>query len=249
MITNSPFLAHGINHLSASQVNSWVSDPAGYLAALAGMKSQWGPAAWRGTASEHGMWKAITKHTTGITEALHKFDEEVLDNSPIYAPSTVEKQRSDVPLYVEHGANFYRTLGELEYYQTKVVVEFEELEIPFVGYVDFIFKDSIRDCKTAARKPSQMTESARRQLAIYALAYPDHEVWVDYVTPREVVSYKHTDIKKYQNQVLQIALGLRKFLAISDDPKELCSMFYPDTDDWRWNADMVAQANKIWSHS
>ncbi len=248
MITNSPFEAHGITHLSASQINSWVSDPAGYLGGLAGLTSVFGPAAWRGTASEKGIHDVIANGTDGMEAALNSFDNEAEENGPIFAKATVNKERASIPYYIAHGSSLYKNLGELVDYQAKIVVEFDELEIPFVGYVDFVFEKSIRDTKTANRKPSQMTAAASRQLSIYAMAYPEHHVWVDYITPREVISYKHTTIKKYQKQVLQIALGLRKFLAISNDPLELCSMLYPNTDDWRWNKDMVGQVKKIWRY-
>ena len=248
MITNSPFATHGINHLSASQINSWVANPAGYLAQLAGMTYKVGPAAWRGTASEVGIHDVITGGDNPLKKALGKFDSEAIENGPIYSEKAVAKERSSITNYMFNGAELYRNLGKLEDYQTKIVVEFDELEIPFVGYVDFVFEKSIRDTKTTNRKPSKINESACRQLSIYALAYPDHHVWVDYITPREAVSYKLTKPKEYQDQVLKIALGLRKFLALSNDPLELCSMIHPDFDDWRWNADMQSQANEIWGY-
>ena len=247
MPSNSPFENHGITHLSASQINSWIGDPAGYLAGLAGLTSRFGPAAWRGTAVEKGIQAAVTGDPDYLLVARASFEKENIANQGFFADVTINKEYSAMDDYIRHGLSLYNNFGPPAFYQQKIVHELDDLEIPFVGYIDFLYDDQIRDTKTTARKPSNLTHNAARQLSIYNWAYPDKECWVDYITPREVVSWKVHDVKFYQDQVLSVALGLRKFLSTSDSTIELCRMFYPNFDDWKWNKDMEQQSKKIWS--
>ena len=43
----------------------------------------------------------------------------------------------------------------LESYQQKVEVQLDDLPIPIIGYIDFLFKDTIVDLKTTVRMPSK----------------------------------------------------------------------------------------------
>ena len=248
MGSNSPFETHGITHLSASQINSWIEDPAAYLARLAGLKSKFGPAAWRGTAVEKGIQESITGNPDYLLVARASFEKENIENEGHFADVTINNEYEAMDTYIQQGLSLYNTLGAPAFYQQKIVHDIEELEIPFVGYIDFLYDDQIRDTKTTARRPSSLTHSAARQLSIYNWAYPDKECWVDYITPREVVSWKVHDVKFYQDQVISVALGLRRFLSMSDSTIELCKMFYPNFDHWKWNKDMEQQSTKIWSN-
>ena len=245
--TNSPFENHGIDHLSASTINAWVYDPASYLAGLAGVTSVFGPAAWRGTATEKGIQSAITTDDDYHIFAMQSFDTERKEKGNSFKDATIQKERAALPTYIENGLDLYRTLGQPEAYQKKIVVDVDDLEIPFVGYIDFVYPTAIRDTKTSGRKPSKISAGHCRQLAVYAWAYPDRECWVDYITPKECVSWKVTQIEKWQEQVRTVALGLRKFLSYSDSTLELCSLFYPNIDDWKWNRETIEQSTTIWS--
>ena len=112
-----------------------------------------------------------------------------------------------------------------------------------------LHNNQIRDTKTVARMPSGFTEGASRQLAIYAQNYPDYEIWVDYITPKEARSYKmaKSAIDYRMKETLKIAFGIQKFLSISNDSQELASIFYPDYDSWMWSNEMKHDAQqKIW---
>ena len=74
------------------------------------------------------------------------------------------------------------------------------------------------------------------------------ELWCDYVTKKEAISFKVQNVEQRLNEVIKIAFGLQKFLSISDDPFELASILYPNYDDWRWNDEMKKQSTKIWSN-
>ena len=143
---------------------------------------------------------------------------------------------------------------EMEDYQKKIEVTFEDLPVPIIGYIDFIFKDVIVDLKTTARMPSKPTEANKRQMAIYSLAYPNYRADVFYASPKATNKFiiDEADIKKHQKQIHSLAIGLMKFLSISDDKEELASIIHPNYDAWTWSQYMKEQSSKIikqWSYT
>tara|TARA_R100000988_G_C4002562_1_gene170100 strand:+ start:322 stop:1068 length:747 start_codon:yes stop_codon:yes gene_type:complete len=243
-MTNNAFETHGITYLSPSFINSWVSTPWAAIGKLAGLESSSGPAAYRGHSTEAGLELALKTGNldAGIFKAQSKFDEFVHGNP------AGDKERSTLPAYVENAYTVYRGLGEPEEYQQKIVFQHEDLPIPFVGYIDFIYKGQIRDLKTVARNMYSRGPSIAhcRQLAVYGFAYPENDLWLDYVTPREAVSHRVANKKAHQETVMKIIFGLEKFLSLSRDTQELASILTPDTDDWRFNNGIRNQADDIW---
>ena len=254
MKSNNPFTRHGIEHLSPSKINLWVNDPALFIGTyLCGMKGSYGVGAFRGTAVEFALNKKIvdTKlSNNSIEEFLYgNFNEQCTEHGISMADTKAQKERSALNSYYEQAYNVYENLGVPELYQHKVYYSIhEDLPTPFLGYIDFVFKDTIRDLKTTARMPSSLSTGHQRQLAVYSKAFPNKDLWVDYVTPKQAVSYKVQNVEKILNQVIKISLGLQKFLSISDDPYELASMHYPNYDSWMWSEEMKQQSYKIWSN-
>jgi len=254
MKSNNPFTRHGIEHLSPSKINLWVNDPALFIGTyLCGMKGSYGVGAFRGTAVEFALNKKIVEPKlpqSSIEEYLYgNFNEQCTEHGISMADIKAQKERSALNSYYEQAYNVYENLGVPELYQHKVYYSIhEDLPTPFLGYIDFVFNDTIRDLKTTARMPSSLSTGHQRQLAVYSKAFPNKDLWVDYVTPKQAVSYKVQNVEKILNQVIKISLGLQKFLSISDDPYELASMHYPNYDSWMWSEEMKQQSYKIWSN-
>ena len=55
-------------------------------------------------------------------------------------------------------------------------MQLDDLPIPIIGYIDFLFDNTIVDLKTTARIPSKPTEAQKRQMALYSMAYPNKKV-------------------------------------------------------------------------
>tara|TARA_Y100001937_G_scaffold128504_1_gene205527 strand:- start:13367 stop:14110 length:744 start_codon:yes stop_codon:yes gene_type:complete len=242
-MTNNCYQTHGIEHLSASFLNSWVSSPWQAIGKLAGLKSVVGASAYRGTSAENGLEFAIKNNNLeqGIQYAEKTFDDLTVDLK------NTEKEKSKLASYVQNAYGLYSTFPNIENYQQKIVYQHPDIAIPFIGYIDFLYETQIRDLKTVARnvyseKPSV---SAARQVSIYAWAYPQHELWIDYVTPKEVISHRVYP-EEHQKTILKIVYGLEKFLSISKDTKELANILTPDPDDWRFNDGIRQQCNTIW---
>ena len=254
MKSNNPFKTHGIEHLSPSKVNLWVSDPALFIGTyLCGMKGSFGVGAFRGNAVEHALQKRITNKDLppkAIDEFLYgSFDAECIEHNISTDDEKLIKERKALELYYSSALDIYSDLGMPTHYQHKIYYSLhEDLPIPFLGYIDFVYEDSIRDLKTVGVRPSKFSDAHQRQLAVYSKAFPDKELWCDYVTKKEVMSFKLQNVEQRLNQVINICFGLQKFLSISDDPYELASMHYPNYDSWMWSEDMKEQSKTIWSN-
>jgi len=252
--SNNPFKTHGIEHLSPSKVNLWVSDPALFIGTyLCGMKGSFGVGAFRGNAVEHALQKKITNKDLppkAIDEFLYgSFDAECLEHDIASDDAKLIKERTALELYYNSALDIYSEFGTPTHYQHKIYYSIhEDLPIPFLGYIDFVYENSIRDLKTVGVRPSKFSEAHQRQLAVYSKAFPEKELWCDYITKKEAVSFKLQNVEQRLNQVIEICFGLQKFLSISNDAFELASMIYPNHDSWMWNEEMKNQSTKIWSN-
>ena len=56
---NNPFEAHGIQHLSASAINQFITNPASWILKVSGHRGMPNPAMWRGTVIDDTLSKAF----------------------------------------------------------------------------------------------------------------------------------------------------------------------------------------------
>ena len=254
MKSNNPFTRHGIEHLSPSKINLWITDPALFIGTyLCGMKGSFGVGAFRGNAVELALSKKVSNNSLSkeaVDEFLYgSFNEQCIENNISMEDIKAQKERGLLSRYYDQAIDTYKSFGEPEHYQHKIYYNIhEDLATPFLGYIDFVFKDAIRDLKTVGVRPSKFSSAHQRQLAVYSKAFPEKELWCDYVTKNETMSFKLQNVEETLNQVIKISLGLQKFLSISDDPYELASMHYPNYDSWMWSEEMKNQSTKIWSN-
>ena len=248
----SVFEKHGIHYLSPSTINLWISQPAMCLLKIAGFSDgQAGAAAWRGTAADRAITKAAFEPKTPndelVQQALDVFDGERQNSTNEQDETKVEKERSNVSSFVTVGAEFYRNLNETPIEdQGRVKVKIGDVDVPFYGYFDLLYKDKVRDIKTVGRAVNSLTQAASRQASIYALG-TGREPWIDYVTPKEVMSYQVERPDYWLRQVEIATKGLEQVLSFSDDTIECCQLVYPDLDHWMWGDGMKAIAKDIWN--
>ena len=185
-----------------------------------------------------------------IVKLLYSKFDDLHNESKSRELEKIQKERKTIENYYRSGLQLYSALGKPKEYQQKIVKDFDDFEVPFVGYIDFIYQDGekgiIRDSKTTARIPSKLTHATSRQLAIYLQAFDGYECWVDYISQKEVKSYKLSNVEQLMKQVFAIAHSIRKFLSISNDKEELASLLYPNFDSWMWTDEMKQQAKQIW---
>ena len=247
----SVFKKHDVHYLSPSTINLWISQPALCLLKIAGLNDgAAGPAAWRGTAADKAITQAAfkprTKNTTLVKAAMKVFDKEVKESPNEVDEDKAAKERKALESYVTVGADFYRTIGEKPIEaQGRVRVDIGDIEVKFYGFFDLLYDDKVRDIKTVGRAVNFLTEAASRQACIYALG-TGREPWIDYITPKEVMSYKIQRPDYYIRQVEIAANGLRQVLSYSDDIIECCQLVYPDLDHWMWSDNMKRIAKDVW---
>ena len=247
MLMNNPFKVHNINYLSPSSINTYISDMPMWVARyLFGVKSGSGAGAGRGIVQEAVL---ADKYDTG------KFDFDSLDTKFMsmcedfmlnLEDVKVEKERKTLEKFgkvIDENFNY----KDLKQYQERVEVQLEDMPIPFMGYIDFRFANTIVDLKTTTRMPSQPSEAQKRQMAFYSMAYPSNGVDLFFATPKDYKKFTLKDLGRYKKQLRRIAFSIEKFLSISDDKYELASLIYPNFDSWTWGNAMKIEAKKIWA--
>lgn len=226
----SPFERHGIAHLSASSINSWLNAPSLFvLEKLLKFRGPMGASGHRGTATEAGVSAGLFDHALSAADcaavALKAYDKlTALSGDP-----KRETERSNIPGMVaqgmalrSHGLPIRPNSGD----QHKIEIALEGVSVPIIGYVDWLYTDEILDLKTTMRVPSSMSETHLRQASIYKHAHFDKRVRFFYCSDKR--SDKHTLTREQYDQAMREIVGaaqrLERFLALSDDPHELAAI-------------------------
>lgn len=232
----NPFEAHGIKHLSASSLNSWVMDPAQWvMTRLAGKKIPVGFAAHRGTAAESGIVAGLLEPERPIVECqqvgLNEFDKLSFG---VKDPKAL-KERAAIPGIVEQGIKKLRTAGIPNEVQTKIEVTLPGIAVPFLGFVDLGWTHhGIRlDIKSKLKMPSDIEMPHKRQVSLY-IHGTNCTGRVAYFTPTQEMVFVLEDNARHLEELRQIAIRLQNFLALSDDREKLIASVVPNYSSWTW---------------
>ena len=217
MKSNNPFKAHNINYLSPSSINTYISDMPMWVARyLFKIKSGSGAGAVRGIVQESVLANKYETGTFDFNLLEMKFMTMCTESMIDLGDAKVEKERNSLKKFGEViDKNFnYKNLEE---YQEKVEVPFDDMPVPVIGYIDFRFKDKIVDLKTSTRMPYKPTEAQKRQMALYSMAYPNNSVDLFFATPKEHKKFTLKNLTAYKKQLKPWAFSIQKFLSISND--------------------------------
>ena len=259
MKKNNPFEVHGIQHLSASAINQFITNPASWILKVSGHRGIPNPAMWRGTVIDNILSDAFywtipneKKMHKAITQAEIQYDDLYQINNATYDYDLdkVEAEKNNLKKYLEVALPFYSKLGKPQEVQKRIEVEFEDIPVPIIGYIDLQYEGVIRDIKTTGRLMSTVPSTICRQLSLYAYA-EDSVPYADFIhvtkAKAEVVSIEITDVDKRVNELRQAALSMMNVLSYSDDINQVATLFYPDFDDWRWSNPVDKDAaKKLW---
>ena len=248
MNSNNPFDQFDIEHLSASSINLFMQDiPLFIVRYLAKHKAPTNPAMLRGTVIDHAIG-----NKTSVAEAQKEFMalmnyEKKQGN--VFDQEKAETEYNNIEKYLEVGLPFYKQLGEPVSYQKKVELQYEDLPIPILGYVDMEYSDCIRDIKTTAKRPSALPEPVQRQIALYAKCLDVDRAYADYLyvtkTKAEVISFEVDDIAMRINEVYRVALAMMNLLQ-NNDINSLVEQFYPDMTSFMWDQTSIEVAKELW---
>ena len=247
MNTNNPFDQFDIEHLSASSINLFIQDiPLFIVRYLAKHKSPTNPAMLRGTVIDH-----CIGNKTSIEEAQKEF-KKIMNyekkQGNVFDKEKADTEYNNIQRYLEIGIPFYKQLGDPVSYQKKVELQYEDLPIPVLGFVDMEYSDCIRDIKTTAKRPATLLPPVQRQLAIYATALEKDRAYADYLyvtkTKAEVITLECDDIDMRLNEVYRVASAMMNLLQ-NNDINSLVNYFYPNPD-WMWSLQDIKFAKELW---
>jgi hypothetical protein len=248
MSSNNPFDQFDIEHLSASSINLFIQDiPLFIVRYLAKHKSPTNPAMLRGTVIDQAIGnKTSVAQAQKEFMALMNYEKK---QGNVFDEEKAETEYNNIKKYLEVGIPFYKQLGEPISYQKKVKLQYEDLPIPILGYVDMEYSDCIRDIKTTAKRPSALPEPVQRQIAIYAKCLDVDHAYADYLyvtkTKAEVISFEVDDIDMRINEVYRVALAMMNLLQ-NNDINSLVEQFYPDMTSFMWDQSSIEVAKELW---
>jgi hypothetical protein len=248
-VTN-PFAAHGIDHLSPSSCALFAASPGAFvLQYLFKARGHVGAAAHRGTAVEAGVALGLV---TGAdleqcqSHALAEFDRL----TAMLGDSRRDKERDAVPKMVAQAFGELTPYGPPSATQRKVVMTFDGLAVPIVGYDDFEWDNHgvLLDLKTVHALPSTIRTAHARQVAFYVAATNSNfDPRVTYVTPSKVATYRVEEPQRHVADLVRIAATIQRFVAVSSDRAELAGLVVPDLDSFYFNDPLVRQrAFEVW---
>lgn len=217
------FEKHGIKHMSPSSLNMWAECPGAWVAKyLYGHQFKFGVALQIGILVEKVVANALLERMTlddAIKEAEGVFNKQ-------NALNTNEKDRARVADIRSMSEIAYAELkpygkpdfdGE-EQHKIELMCKGDGWELPVIGFLDFKFPEHgvCIDLKTTLRIPSTMSDSHRRQQAIYKRALGNYGVKFLYVSPKKASLLDNEDDAASLVQVKAILNRQERFLRMGD---------------------------------
>jgi len=251
----SAFARHGIDHLSASHLNLFISQPALWAVSyLLKKRTPVGPAAHRGSAIEYGVELGLFDPAMPIADCQQAALGRYHSLTRLSADPRVEKERECIPPSVDIALCELRPYGIPEKAESarqhRIEINLPGIAIPVIGFLDFDFaaKGIIVDLKSTARIPSEMSDAHAMQGAIYQEARGNHEIRFAYVSAKKVSVLPLVEPKQHLWRALRAAQAIERLLSLSDDPEQLTRCFMPDLSSFHWgDASARALAHEIWA--
>lgn len=239
----SPFAAHGIQHLSASQLSTFCADPSYWLCQkVLGLRTPASFAMERGKAVEAGIVAGLKGACVedAIEVAFRAFDE-----AGQYGGLTgdSEKERDAIPGMVVQGIEALVDFGDPDFledgkqHRIEMNVRFGEAEdavIPVIGFLDLVYDDRIIDIKSTLRVPSEMSFAHRLQAAIYSRSSGNNkDVAFCYISPKKSALLRPENIAADQEMVRAIVKRMAAFLSLGDSNtlRDAVPIIF---DSWSW---------------
>lgn len=240
-----PFEKFGIKHLSWSSMNLYRQEPALWtLRYLYGVKDEVGPSAWRGKAVEAGLDLWLYKRTDASEVALNAFDLECQGE----VSDKITAEMANILPCLKMAQEAFKEAKTPTARQYRIESWFDGIEVPIIGYVDYVWEDRIHDLKTTLRMPSEPKGDHSRQVALYCKE-TKKPGFLTYVTPKKYSTYPVENVEELLKDVQRLAHSVRTTLSICPDRETAAAMFTPNPDSWMWSncGQAVEQAKQeIW---
>lgn len=243
----NPFERFGIRHLSPSSLNAYAANPCMWVGRyLLHWEDEPGPSMARGTAIEAGLdawlyqrdpeaavqtaFKSFAMNTGGVVDNEHDSERDNLEPMLLQAISALK----DMPPPTAR--------------QMKIEHWIDGIEVPVIGYVDYLFEDHGIDLKSTKACPGSIKADHGRQIALYAKAKA-RPFKILYVTAKKHALYPLTDNEAavHLRDLERHARAVRHLLNKSENPLDAARFFAPEFSDFRWSEKTTDLANAVYS--
>ena len=225
------------NHHSPSSLNQFAASPALFvLERVLGLKQVVGSPAHRGVGVEAGVSYGLINPKAGDKECIKAAYTAYDTVSALSPDERKEKYRDDIPDMVAMALDELRPYGQPTSVQGHITREFEGLQLPILGYYDFIWEDKgvVVDLKTTQAMPSEIKIPHARQVSLYCS--DNQEGRLTYTTPKKCATYRLENNREHLEALIELAQKVENFLSLSEDPMFFTQIVAPDLDSFYWTA-------------
>jgi hypothetical protein len=229
-------------HHSPSALNQFAASPALFvLERILGLKQVVGAPAHRGVAVEAGVALGLVNPKASEKECYEAAYTAYDTVSALSPDERKEKYRENIPDMVTQALDELRPYGKPTDVQGFIEWKAPNLQLPIVGYFDFCWLDKgiVVDLKTTERMPSEIKVPHARQVSLYA--GDNHEGRLTYVTPKKCQTYQLENIREHRQALIELAIIVENFLALSNDPEFFVDITAPDLESFYWTAPHMRQ--------
>jgi hypothetical protein len=244
----NPFERHNIRHLSPSSLALYRAAPALWcLRYLFGVRDEAAAYGWRGKAVEAAVDAIVFENASddaAIRLALTAFEVDAHGE----LSAGINRERNALPDMVRRAGAIFRRLGRPVARQQKVEVWIDGIEIPVIGFADYLYPEFVLDLKTTFAVPSIPRPDHEAQVVCYSDALSRRPGLI-YVSPRRSMPFPHSMIDEAGARRLlrQSAHAVRAMLAATDTRENAAAFFVPVVHDFRWTDLTRNAAEKVWA--
>lgn len=207
----------------------------------------------RGNAVEHGLELLLTDEFGTVTEetaieaAVKSFNKET---ALLVQRDDREKAAEQIPGFITEAVKAFEPFGKCISTQNRLEIDLG-VGLPILGFDDFEFDGEPKlsiDLKTTTRIPSVLPDMAMQQASIYQAMRPDHKIIFVYVSPKksQVFEINKADTIEVLESVKMRAKAMQTMRGLSNDPKEIATLFAPSYSSFYWNDPIMrSEAKRI----